>query len=95
MTMAISSAEWWMGERIKLNQAAELIAANFGRAILNLIDPPYPTPDGKPLAVRFYQPGELLFTPQQMEQLTALYANQLHQDVQPFQAPPPGDKKIQ
>jgi hypothetical protein len=66
--MEISSVEWWAGSAA----AAELMAANVGRAIWRLVDPPYPTPDGKPLGVRFYQAGESPFTPEQTAQLTAI-----------------------
>lgn len=80
--MAISNAEWWMRAAArprpevsvgdKLRQSAEFMAANVGQALLKLVDPPYPTPDGKPLAVHFYKPEESPFTMEQMEQLAVI-----------------------
>lgn len=80
--MAVIRTEWWMRAAARpqpeisipnrLKQAAELMATNIGQIIWRLVDPPYPTADGKPLAVRFYKPGESPFTPEQIEQLTAV-----------------------
>ncbi len=82
--MAISKAEWWMRAAAapvmpevsipdKLKQAAELMTASVGRAIGRLVNPPYPTADGKPLAVKFYGPGEPgPFSDDQLSQLAAI-----------------------
>lgn len=88
--MAISNAEWWMRWAVplrpevsipdRLKQAVELMAANVGQAISRLVDPPYTTPDGKPLEIHFYEPGESTFTPRQMDQLTAIAKTLSHQE---------------
>lgn len=80
--MAVAHPERWSGSVIParpetpgadgLKQAVELMAAHVGRAIRHFVDPPYPTPDGKPLEIHFYKPGESTFTPKQMEQLAAI-----------------------
>ena len=81
--MAIVNSEWWnraaipvqpeisISDRFKL--AMELMAANLGQAIGRLVDPPYMTPDGKPLAVKFYRPDEPgPFSDDQLSQLLAI-----------------------
>ncbi len=79
--MTATEAEWWSGRktaaaemtaRERLGLTIESMMVNLGRAIWRLVDPPYPTPDGKPLDVYFYQLGESPFTPQQMERLSAI-----------------------
>ena len=58
-----------ISDRFKL--AMELMAANLGQAIGRLVDPPYMTPDGKPLAVSHYPDGQgpILLTPVQLDSL--------------------------
>lgn len=80
--MAVANAEWWSGRRVRtkpdlsfknrLKDCIGVMTVSIGRIVLNLVDPPYPTADGKPLKVHFYQPGESPFSPQQMEQLAAI-----------------------
>lgn len=81
--MVAAKAEWWNRVAIparpevsipdKLKQAVELMAASVGRAIGWLVDPPYPMNGGRPLAVKFYGPGEPgLFSKDQLSQLAAI-----------------------
>lgn len=79
--MAIANPEWWnrvvisiqpeisISDRFKL--AMELMTVNVGQAIGKLINPPYPTDDGKPLQVTHYPDGQgpILLTPTQLDLL--------------------------
>ena len=82
--MAIANPEWWNRAAIparpeisisdRLKQAVELMAANIGQAIGRLANPPYPTSDGKPLKVVFYDGpnSPQSFMPEQIKQLAAI-----------------------
>jgi len=82
--MAIANSEWWNRAAIpeqpeisiqnKFKQTVELMAVIVSQAIDQLTNPPYPTPDGKPLRIVFYDgPNSLkLFPAEQMEQLNAI-----------------------
>jgi hypothetical protein len=44
--------------RVDVGQALRRTASGVKETVMKIVDPPYPTPDGKPLEIRFYEPGE-------------------------------------
>jgi len=57
----LSISEMLQGSVSNIREGLARSGAGTRKAIMRIVEPPYDTPDGKPLKVRFFEPGEGVF----------------------------------
>ncbi|OGM03627.1 hypothetical protein A2112_02640 [Candidatus Woesebacteria bacterium GWA1_42_12] len=57
----LSISEMLQGSVSNIREGLARSVAGTRKAIMRIVEPPYDTPDGKPLEVRFFEPGKAVF----------------------------------